>query len=266
MTRLRAILKVGFVGVLALLAGVGVAQAQSLTLHKGELLAGSDTAFPPFESKAISGGGVSGYTGFDVDLVNAVAHKMGLKLHVQSMNFDGLIPAVQGGRIDMIMSAMTITKERAKNVAFTCPYINADLSILSRRKDGSLTTKDLKGKVIGGEIGTTGLAKAKSIPGTKAVKTYETTLDAINDLISGRIYAVINDQPVNAYVATQHHELMTGEIFHSGDQYGYAFNKNNTALRNKFNDAMAKVKSDGTYAKIYKKWFGKKPATIPGCK
>lgn len=264
MKRVKIFVQTGLLALLALVAGV--AQAQSMTLQKGVLLAGSDTSFPPFEARAINGGGVDGYTGFDVDLVNAVAKDMGLKFKVQSMNFDGLIPAVQGHRIDMIMSAMTITKERAKNVAFTCPYIDADLSILSRTKDGPLTTKDLKGKIIGGEIGTTGLAKAKSIPGTKAVKTYETTLDAINDLMSGRIYAVVNDQPVNAYVAHQHPELTTGEIFHSGAQYGYAFNKHNTALLNKFNAAMAKVKADGTYAKIYEKWFGKKPATIPGCK
>lgn len=255
----------------AVVTGLGflvlVGQTQAAMLHhKGELLVGSDTGFPPFEARAIQGHGLDGYVGFDPDLVHAVAEQMGLTMKIETIDFDGLLPAVQAGRVDMIMGALTITPAREKNVAFSCPYIDADLSILSRRKSGALTVKDLKGKVIGGQLGTTGLAKAKSIPGTRAVKTYQSAPDAINDLISGRIYAVVNDQPVNAYIVTRHPELMTGQIFHSGAQYGFAFQKSNTALVKRFDQALAKVEADGEYAKIYHKWFGIQPASIPACK
>ena len=257
-----------FVAVAMAVAGVlfAGAQAQAGMLRKqGVLLVGSDTGFPPFESRALSGQGIDGYAGFDPDLVHAVAQQMGLKMKIDTIDFDGLLPAVQAGRVDMIMGALTITPKRAKNVAFSCPYINADLSILSRRKTGKLTAKDLKGKVIGGQLGTTGLAKAKAIPGTKTVKTYETAPDAINDLISGRIYAVVNDQPVNAYIVTKHPELITGQIFHSGAQYGFAFQKRNKALVKRFDKALAAVEADGRYAKIYHKWFGIQPRSIPSC-
>lgn len=246
------------------LAVAGVAYAASLpTITPGVLLAGSDTAFPPFEMRATGNDNVNGYTGFDVDLVNAVAKEMGLKFKLQPMNFDGLIPAVQVSRIDMIMSAMTITPERAKNVTFTIPYIDSNLSILSRKKDGSLTAKDLKGKEIGAQIGTTGLAKAKSIPGTTGVKVYQTTLDAINDLKAGRIYAVINDHPVNAYVARSDHSLVTGEQFKTGDQYGFAFQRQDKALVKAFDNALRAVDENGTYSRIYKKWFAEDGVHLP---
>jgi len=219
-------------------------------------IVGSETTFPPFEMVDKDGK----YIGFDMDLIRAIAEAGGFKVEIQSQGFDGLIPALGVGNIDIIASGMTITEDRKKTVDFCDPYIDAGLMIAVPADNNTITKpEDLKGKTIGVQIATTGADFAnnlvKQYPGTK-VKTFNTVDLIFADMANEGCDAVINDKPVSAdYIAKGHPEVkLVGEVM-TGEQYGFAVKKGNTELLNKINDGLKKVKESGKYDEIYKKYF-----------
>lgn len=222
------------------------------TLETGKLQAGSDTSFAPFEFSDEAGG----YIGFDVDLVTAIAKKMGLEAVVVATAWDGIIPNLVADRYDIIMSAMTITEERKQQISFTDGYIDTNLAITTKLSDPITDGAGLKDKIVGVQVDTTGQFEVEKIAGVKEIKKYENSVAAIQDLLAGRIDAVVNDSPVNAYYTRESADYgNTGKIG-SDDQYGYGIKQENTALREAMNAALAELRADGTYDKIYAKWFG----------
>ncbi len=244
--------------VLALgLAGCG-GQKQQPAAQAKVLKVGSDTAFAPFEFQDEK---TKEYVGFDMDLIKAIGKQMGYEVQVQSMNFDGLIPALEAGNIDATISAMTITDERAQKVNFSKPYYKSGLTMVVKTNNDSIKSfKDLEGKSIGVQIGTTGADEAKKIKNAK-IREFNTAPEAILELRAGGVDAVINDMPVNEYYLAQggsKDAKSVGDRLTSED-YGIATAKKNTELNEKINKALEELKKNGEYEKIYVKWFGKKP-------
>ncbi|MHB1343879.1 MAG: basic amino acid ABC transporter substrate-binding protein [Thermoleophilia bacterium] len=222
------------------------------TLETGKLQAGSDTSFAPFEFSDEAGG----YVGFDVDLVTAIAKKMGLEAVVVATAWDGIIPNLVADRYDIIMSAMTITEERKQQISFTDGYIDTNLAITTLVDSPILDETGLVDKIVGVQVDTTGQFAVEEVAGVKEIKKYENSIAAIQDLEAGRVDAVVNDSPVNAYYTRDKPQFgNTGKIG-TDDQYGYGIKQENTALREAMNAALAELKADGTYDKIYTKWFG----------
>ncbi|MCX8032373.1 MAG: transporter substrate-binding domain-containing protein [Thermoleophilia bacterium] len=224
------------------------------TLKPGVLQAGSDTSFPPMEFSD----GKGGYIGFDVDLCTALAKKMGLQLEVVSTAWDGIIPALLGDRFDMIMSAMTITEERLKQINFTDPYLPGILAISAPISNPITDATGLVGKIVGVQVDTTGQFEVEKIQGIKELKKYGTILEAFQDLAAGRVDCVVNDEPVNAYIIETNPDYKakfanTGKIVTVND-YGYAVKKENTALLQALNAALKELRADGIYQKICDKW------------
>ncbi len=196
-----------------ILAGCGGQAPQQAKVLK----VGSDTAFAPFEFQDEKS---KEYVGFDMDLIKAVGKQLGYEVKVQGMGFDGLIPALEAGQIDAVISAMTITAERGRKVNFSKPYYTSGLSIVVKSDNAAVKEfKDLDGRRIAVQIGTTGADFAKKIKDAKIV-----------------------GQPLNA------------------EDYGIATAKKNTELAQKIDKALDELKKNGEYDKIYEKWFGKKPA------
>lgn len=228
-------------------------QAKEVPTYK----VGSETTFPPFEMVDKDGK----YIGFDMDLIHAVAEAGGFKIEIQSQGFDGLIPALQTGNIDIIASGMTITDERKKAIDFCDPYIDAGLMIAVPADNTTITKpEDLKGKTIGVQIATTGADYAsnlaKQYPGIK-IKTFNTVDLIFADMANKGCDAVINDKPVSAdYIKKGHPEAkLVGDVM-TGEQYGFAVKKGNADLVAKINDGLKKVKESGKYDEIYNKYFG----------
>ncbi len=222
------------------------------TLKEGVLQAGSDTSFAPFEFSDEQGG----YVGFDVDLVTAIAKKIGLEAEVVPTAWDGIIPNLVADRYDIIMSAMTITEERRQQISFTDGYIDTNLAITTLVENPITDEAGLAGKIVGVQVDTTGQFAVEEVEGVKEIKKYENSIAAIQDLFVGRVDAVVNDSPVNAYYTRDKPEFgNTGKIG-TDDQYGYGIKQENTALREAMNAALAELKADGTYDLIYAKWFG----------
>lgn len=239
------------------------AEASFETLTPGKIIVGSDTAYPPFENV------VNGVTeGFDVDMMTAVGEKLGYEVEFKTYKFDGLIAGLQAGtEFDMVASAMTITEERAQAIDFSDPYINSNQSLAVAADSSVMDVDGLKdGDRVGVQSGTTGeiWAKENLEPKGIVVTPYDDTLAAFGALGAGDIVAVINDAPISQDIVKDpaRKAKVVAEI-PTGEQYGFAFSKENSALRDAVNGALAELKTDGTYVEIYKKWFGAEPLSIP---
>jgi len=224
------------------------------TLKAGFLQAGSDTSFPPMEFSDEQGG----YIGFDIDLCTALAKKMGLELEVVSTAWDGIIPALMGDRYDIIMSAMSITPERLEQISFTDPYLPGILAISTLKDAPIADSAGLAGKIVGVQVDTTGQFAVEEVEGVKEIKKYGTILEAFQDLAAGRVEAVVNDEPVNAYVIETNADYAekfanTGGIV-TDNSYGYAVKKESTALLAAMNTALEELRAEGVYAKVLAKW------------
>lgn len=246
----------------ALFAGCGQQESSSSdsAAADGEkvLRIGTNADFAPFEFQDENGS--TEYQGFDMDLIRAIAKEMGYKADIQNVNFDGLIPAMESGNIDIIASGMTINDERKNQVDFADPYYTSGLTIVVPNGSDIKGFADLQGKRIAVQIGTTSHEEAQKIEGAE-VKALNSSADTFMELKAGNVDAVINDLPVNDYYihktgatdVTRLEEKLTSE------EYGFAMKKGNTELQEKVNAALKTLKENGEYDKIYEKWFGTKP-------
>ncbi len=221
-----------------------------------EWVIGTDTSFMPFEFKQ-----GNRYVGFDIDLWAAIAQKLGLTYRLQPMDFNGLIPALQSGSIDVGLAGMTIQPQREKVVDFSQPYYRAGLQIMVRAKETGITKlNDLKNKAVAVKLGTT---SANFIQGKAAkVRLFPRAEETYMELLIGGVDAVIHDRPALEYYANT---LGKGQVklvgpLYAGQNYGIAFPKGSPLLE-PVNRVLAEMKQNGTYAKLYQKWFGKKPPT-----
>lgn len=227
------------------------------TLTKGKLTMGSDTSYPPFES--MEG---SKPVGFDVELAQAIAKKMGLTLEVISTAWDGIIPGLKTKKYDIIMSAMTITDERKKQINFSDPYIDSNQSIAVANNSTIKDEAGLKDKVVGVQIDTTGQTTAEELKpkvGIKEIQKFDTILVAFEALEQGKVDAIINDFPVNSYVSKKRGKTKVVKTITTNEQYGIGVNKDNSKLLTSINNALKDVTADGTYSKIFETWFGVAP-------
>ncbi|KHG64728.1 ABC transporter substrate-binding protein [Thermus sp. 2.9] len=241
------------VGLLALSLGLAQVRSMDQIRRSGEIRIGTEGAFPPFnyfdEKNQL--------TGFEIDLGNAIAKKLGLKPVWITQAFDSLLIQLNQGRFDFVIASHGITEERAKAVDFTNPHYCTGGVIVSK-KGGPKTAKDLQGKVVGVQIGTTYMEAAQKIPGIKQVRTYQKDPDALQDLLAGRLDAWITDRFVAKEAIKERkleNTLQLGELVFQ-EKVAMAVAKGNKSVLDALNGALAELMKDGTYAQISKKWFG----------
>lgn len=248
------------------LAGCGTTASTASTASGGSsasggektLKVGSDIAYAPFEFMDQNQKPV----GFDIDLMNAIGKDMGYQVKFKTSPFDGLNLSLASGEYDAVISAMTITPDRAKVVLFSDKYFLATQYIAVKKDSSIKSANDLKGKRVGVQASTTGQFAMEKL-GIDP-KKYDTTPDALTDLVNGGLDAVVADSPVILYFINKNPNANVVAI--QGDfpkeYYGIAMNKNNTALATKINASLKKLISDGEYAAIYKKWFNAAPPSL----
>ena len=196
-----------------------------------------------------------------MDLIREIGRRKGFDVQIISMTLDGLVPALVSGNIDAAVSALTITPERAEKVDFTKPYLNAGLTVMTTKDNAPKikSVKDLENKLLCAEIGSSGALVMKRIPGT-TVRTFNSAADAFLELNKGGCFAMLNDGPVNKYFLTQKASksmnLTALDFVFSDDFYGMAVQKGNKKLLKELDDALDEMRADGTFQKIYDKWFG----------
>ncbi|MCX2682263.1 basic amino acid ABC transporter substrate-binding protein [Campylobacter sp. MIT 21-1685] len=195
-------------------------------------------------------------TGFDIDLLNEIAKRQGIKIDWIEISFDGLIPALKTGKIDMIASSMSATEERRQSVDFTEVYYTTKNLYIKQKNNTELTTKnDLQGKNIGIMLGTLQEPAAKAIPNSK-VQSNEDLNIAILGLKNGKLDAVLADKDVARDFLKANPDLVA--FFEEDDGssgFSFAFDKGKRPeLLLQINKTLEQLKTDGTYDTLLKKY------------
>jgi lysine/arginine/ornithine transport system substrate-binding protein len=238
----------------ALLAlSAGVAHAKDWTTVRF----GVDASYAPFESKAPDGKVV----GFDIDLGNEICRRLNAKCVWVEQDFDGLIPALKAKKFDAVLSSMTVTPQRAQQIAFSSKLFNTPTRLVAKKGSPlQPTPESLKGKSVGVEQGTTQetYAKANWAPKGVNVVPYQNQDEVYADLMSGRLDAALQDEvqadlgflktPRGAGFQFAGPEIPTGAA-------AIGLRKEDTDLQTKINGAIAAMIKDGTYKKIEAKYF-----------
>ena len=219
----------------------------------------TDTSFVPFEFQEEEGGE---YVGFDIDIINEIADRVGFEIELETTNFDGIIPGMQTGTFDIAIAGMTITEERRAAVDFTSPYYKSGLRIGVPADDDTITSiDDLEGKTIATRLGSTSANYIEENIEGATPNTYEHLDQAYLAVEGDGADAVLYDAPnVEYYILTAGEgKLKTvGELIEAQD-YGIAVGKGNEELVTAMNESLAEMIDDGTYTEIFKEWFGEEP-------
>ena len=235
------------------------AKAAGITLVKsGKLTVCTHLPYKPFQFTQ------DGETvGFDVDLMDLVADKLGVEQEIFDTPFEGIQSgeSLNTGKCDAAAAGMTITDERARVIDFSEPYFDATQALLVKKDSGITSLDDLSGKSLGVQEGTTGEQYANdNAPDDVEVRSFEDLALLTAAVKTGQIDAGINDNGVLFDYVNANPDTEVSAEFDTGEQYGVAVKKDgNDALLKTINQVIEDAKSDGTYDEIYKKWFGDVP-------
>ncbi|WP_447894748.1 transporter substrate-binding domain-containing protein [Vreelandella sp. GE22] len=244
-----------------------IAAALTLSLGSASALAqtpsvnvATDPSFVPFEMMDSETGEM---IGFDIDIINEVASRAGFEVNLTTMEFSGIIPAVQTGSQEIAIAGTTITEERAQVVDFSDPYYDSGLQIIVRADNDDVEDlQDLEGLSIATKIGSTSYNYLQEELGDDAeITPYPGTADMYMALLGRNVDAVLYDAPNVAYFSQTRGEGRTKVVgpLYEGQQYGIVFHKGSEWLE-PTNEALAAMREDGTYDEIYSKWFGEAPS------
>lgn len=219
--------------------------AETEALADGVLNVGTNAEFPPFEYVDDNGEP----DGFDIALIKAIGEKLGVEVQVENMEFDALVAAI-GRKMDVAIAGMTITEERQETVDFSNPYYTAVQYVILPEDSEIAEAKDLEGKSIGVQLGTTGDFIAEDIADAN-VSQYNKALDAVNDLVNGRLDCVIVDKnPALVFESRFEGQVkaVDGDLFgFKSEEYAIALPKGDTVLADKINGALQEMMEDGTF-------------------
>ena len=224
----------------------------AVSVHAQDVLrVGTDATFPPMEF--VEGGK---RTGFDIELVEAIGKVLNRRIEWVDIDFKGLIPGLISKRFDMSVSAIYITDERKKVVDFTDAYYAGGL--VAMVKDGNTAIKtlaDLNGKKVAVQVGTKSVSYlAANHPQVQLVEV-EKNQEMFNLVEIGRADAAVTGKPAAfQYVRTRGGQRVLEQQI-TTEEYGMALRKDSPELTRAINGALVKLKADGTYAQIVKKWF-----------
>lgn len=224
--------------------------ADFTTVTDGVLTMATNAYFPPYEY--YEGGNI---VGIDADIAAAIAEKLGLELHIEDMEFDSIITAVQAGKADMGLAGMTVTEERKQNVNFSESYATGVQVVIVTEDSDIQSIDDLADKQIGVQLATTGDIYCTDDFGEDHVEQFNKGNDAVMALKTGKVDAVVIDnEPAKNYVAaTDGLKILDTEYV--VEEYAAAINKDNTALLDAIDDALEDLKEDGTLDAIISKYI-----------
>ncbi|MFC3108980.1 ABC transporter substrate-binding protein [Undibacterium arcticum] len=239
---------------ITILLCIAALTAQSRTLDEikkdGKIIIATEGAYPPFNY--FQG---SKLTGFEVELGDAVAKKMGLAVEWKSLTFDALLAGLRQDRWDVVMASFGITEERSKAVGFTSPHYCSGGVIVS--KDPAIrTAESLRDKVVAVQTGSTYFESVKKLPGVKEVKNFPQDIDARSALINGRVDAWVSDLfAVKIALETNPGAGLKMGRFLFVERIAAAIKKGNPTLTAAYDKALAELMTDGTYKNLSEKYF-----------
>ncbi len=241
-------------------ASTSAASDSSYTLvTDGKLTIGTSPDFPPFENLENDE-----YVGLDMDLARALAEKLGLEVEFKNLQFDAIIPAVAaGGQVDLGISGITIDPERAEQVDFSDSYYIDDLAVVAMKDNADVTSDtyadalNQDGIILAVQSGTTGESYAQENFPNATTQPYGTATDCFAAMQAGQAVAVVTNKAVGAkMVKDSYTDAQVVKEIATGEEYGVAVNKDNSALLDAINDAIDELEQDGSLDDIVNKYFG----------
>ena len=225
----------------------------------GKLTVGTSPDFPPFENLENDQ-----YVGLDIDLAQALADKLGLELEMKTLQFDAIVPAVAaGGQVDLGISGITIDPDREEQVDFSDSYYIDDLAVVAMKANADVTADtyadalNQAGVTIAVQSGTTGESYAQENFPNATTQPYGNATDAFAAMQAGQANAVITNKAVGAKMVSESYtDAQVIKEIATGEEYGVAVSKDNSALLDAVNDALAAITDDGTLDSIVNKYFG----------
>ena len=224
------------------------AAAELKTVESGKLIMSTNAAFPPYEMVADDGS----FEGIDVEVAGAIAEKLGLELVVDDMDFDAALLAVQQNKSDIVMAGVTVTEDRQLVMNFSDSYATG-VQVVIVKEGSDVTLDNLGEKMIGTQRGTTGYISDDY--GDDHVTAYDNGASAVQALINGQVDCVVIDSaPAEAFVAANA-GLTILDTEYVTESYAIGVNKDNTALLDAINQALAELTADGTVQSIVDKYI-----------
>lgn len=237
----------------------GMAMAQDGAQDGEPLRTGLDATFAPHAMPTLDGG----IEGFNVDLFNAVAERMGREIEIDATEFSGLLPALQSGNYDFIAAPTTVTPERAENLLFTEGYLNTDYQFVipadAEEKD---ELEDFEGMTIAVNRGSAYDAWARDLADEIGwtIESYGTNTDAVQAVLSGRADANVAGNTVSAWAAKNNPRLKLSYLHSTGLVWAAPLRQDSVELRNEIEEVIECMKLDGTIAELHVEWFDTEPA------
>jgi len=220
--------------------------------QKGVLVAGSSAEYPPFEY--VADGKLVGY---DVDMADEITRRMGVKVAWEKIDFKGIVAALTAKRVDVLITALTWTPERAERIAFSDPYFDAGIGAITPQSSAIAKVEDLTGRRVGVQLGSSGERYVREAVGSKVgqLLTYDSITLAINDLKNGRVDAVVNPLPVLRYAVRNDAGFRYTAVWDTR-VVGINTRLDDKELLAEINRHLRDLKSEGFLAKLETKWFG----------
>ena len=226
------------------------AAAELKTVEAGKLIMSTNAAFPPYEMVADDGS----FEGIDVEVAGAIAGKLGLELVVDDMDFDAALLAVQQNKSDIVMAGVTVTEDRQLIMNFSDSYATG-VQVVIVKEGSDVTLDNLGEKMIGTQRGTTGYIYTSDDYGDDHVTAYDNGASAVQALLNGQVDCVVIDSaPAEAFVAANA-GLTILDTEYVTESYAIGVNKDNTALLDAINQALAELTADGTVQAIVDKYI-----------
>ena len=225
--------------------------AEIQTVNPGKLTMSTNAAFPPYEMTTDDGG----FEGIDVEIAEAIAAELGLELQIDDMDFDAALLAAQEGKSDMVMAGVTVNEERMKVMNFSNPYSTGVQVIIVPEDSEIATVDDLAGHMIGTQRGTTGNIYCEDDFGAENVTTYDNGLTAVQALNNGQVDCVVIDSAPAQEFVKANPGLKILDTEYVTEDYAIGISKENTALLDAVNAALAKLQADGTVQAIVDKYI-----------
>ncbi len=223
-------------------------------LDKDTLIAGTEGTYPPYESRGKTGE----LEGFDIELVETVAARLGKKVQWVDMAFDSLIPAIMTGKIDIVAAGMSATEDRAKRVNFSSPYEISFSCFVTRVENPPKDTDELAGKVVAVQIGTVQETFARSL-GNVEVRTYQKFDDCVREVALGRVTATLMDIPVAAkFIEAKDFKgkvLIAFKKQITGADKAIAMSKKDPELTAAVSKVVSEMEASGELQALRDKWF-----------
>ena len=226
------------------------------TVTDGVLTMSTNAAFPPYEMTTDTGD----FEGIDVEIAGALADKLGLELQIDDMDFDAALLAVQQSKSDIVMAGVTVTEDREAVMNFTDSYAKGIQSVIVPEDSDIASIDDMQGKLIGTQAATTGYIYCSDTPenggfGEENVVAYDNGITAVQALMNGQVDCVVIDNAPAQEFVKANPGLKILDTEYANEDYAIGVNKDNTALLDAINGALAELKADGTVDSIVAKYI-----------